>query len=47
MGIQSRFDQILSRIELNKVVSLNHLYCHSNIDEKTLDKLKDAGYTIE
>jgi len=45
--MKTRFEQIVKKIELSKVIDMDYVLWETTIDNNTLDLLKGGGYSVE
>lgn len=45
--MKTRLEQIENKIRLSKVIDMNYILWETAIDEKTVDKLRGNGYSVE
>lgn len=43
----TRLEQIQNKIRLSKIIDMNYIFWETTIDNKTIEKLRSEGYSVE
>jgi hypothetical protein len=45
--MKTKFEQITKKISLGKVIDMDYILWENSIDDNTLNRLKNCGYSVE